>query len=112
MRIAPLLSAAVTVTLGACSSAPASSPADTAACAQITQVIEQGKAGTPLGTAVDQVTSGGWPNGQPSAAVRGVFNAFRSAAAAQQNAIDGSGTLTEANTQLQAAMDGYNSTCQ
>ena len=49
----------------------------------------------------------GWPAGQPSAEVRGVFNAFRTAAADEQNYFDGAGSLDAATASFQAAVDQY-----
>lgn len=86
--------------------------ADAAACAALQGGLDAVSSGTPLGTAMNSVIGQGWPNGQPSEAVRGVYNAFRSAVAAEANYLDGVGTFEQATGAFQDAFTAYQAICQ
>lgn len=81
-------------------------PADAAALALIPPMLDLVEFGTWINDAVPTLFVG-WPAGQPSAEVRGVFNAFRTAAADEQNYFDGAGSLDAATASFQAAVDQY-----
>lgn len=87
------------------------SAADAAACALLGPMLDKVSSGSLLTDAMATVTNG-WPNGQPSSEVRGVFNMFRSAAAAERNYLDGAGTLEEATSAFQEAVTAYNTICR
>jgi len=86
--------------------------ADAAACSRLQGGLDAVASGTPLTSAMDSAMGQGWPNGQPSEAVRGVYNAFRSAVAAEGNYLDGVGTLEEATGAFQDAFTAYQAICQ
>ena len=84
---------------------------DAAACAQLRMGIDKIEAGLSLPEAMSGVLGGGWPSGQPSAPVRGVFNTFRTAIAAEQNYLDGAGTLEDAAAAFARAYNGFIDVC-
>lgn len=84
---------------------------DAAACAQLRMGLDEIEAGLSLPEALSDVLDGGWPSGQPSAPVRGVFNAFRTAIAAEQNSMDGAGTLEDAAAAFARAHSGFIDVC-
>ena len=87
------------------------SAADAAACSLLGPMLDKMSGGMLLGDAMATIPNG-WPNGQPSAEVRGVFNMFRSAAAAERDYIDGAGTFEEATSAFQEAVTAYNTICR
>lgn len=89
-----------------------SGSADVTACSLLQEGLDAVASGTPLTAAMDSVMSQGWPNGQPSEAVRGVYSGFRSAVAAEKNYLDGAGTFDQASSAFQDAFSNYESVCK
>lgn len=92
-------------------SAPVATAADEAACATLASGLDAVSAGTPLTAAMGAAMNGGWPAGQPSDAVRGVFNEFRAAVAAEGDYLAGVGTFDDATESFAGALESYRSTC-
>lgn len=90
----------------------ASAEADAAACDLLAVGLEAVNSGTSLATAMNAVMANGWSNGLPSDPVRGVYNQFRLAVAANRNYLDGVGTFDEATRAFEEAFFAYRSVCQ
>jgi hypothetical protein len=102
---------AASVALAGCSNAaPRSlSAADQAVCDILASTVK----GMNATGAVDlgALESVGWPNGQPSAEVRGVVNAFRSLKATSQDYLDGVASDADLTAAVNAALDANKGIC-
>jgi hypothetical protein len=85
-------------------------PADQAACEQLGSGFNV--IGVPDLPTMKLALDGGWPLGEPSAAVKGSFIAARVMTAGYQNYLDKVTTLDDVLTQIEYAYDSYAATCK
>lgn len=87
---------------------PDLSSADRAVCDALSSTV----AGMNATGVVDMGTlDSGWPSGQPSAAVRGAVNGFRSLQAKRDDYLAGVGTDAELKAAVTDALNGYSAAC-
>ena len=119
MKIIAIAAAALSVlAVASCSSSPAPTPqaetqalssADSAACEELRGFFDQANNNVPIS---DIQNPDGWPAGEPSEAVRGAFNQWRSVQANWSDFLDGVLTQEEMVASIDTAYFGYQSACR